>query len=105
MKWAQNNGEKMNEASAKQLHGAVLMRMDPLQYEKARELILQSVEVLDELQLKPQSCIGFLFLGELYADVGRKKEAVETLKKAESAFREMGMEYYLRRTQSALAKL
>jgi hypothetical protein len=44
-------------------------------------------------------------LGEFYADTGRKKEAQENLKKAEWMFQEMGMDYWLAKTQEALNRL
>ena len=37
--------------------------------------------------------------------MGHKDEALETLKKAEGAFREMGMYYWMRRKQSVLEGL
>jgi len=48
---------------------------------------------------------GYLFLGELYADIGQKDLALENLKKAESMFQEMGMDYWLRKTQEVLERL
>lgn len=36
---------------------------------------------------------------------GQKEKALETLKTAEAAFQEMGMDYWLRRTQEVLEKL
>ena len=41
----------------------------------------------------------------IYADTGRKEKALESLKEAETAFREMGMDYWLRRTQEVLKRL
>jgi hypothetical protein len=44
-----------------------------------------------------------LILGELYADMGhKKKRALHNLNKAEAAFKEMDMAYWLRRTQKVL---
>ena len=48
---------------------------------------------------------GYLYLGELYADTGRREKAIETLKKAEGAFKEMGMDYWVRRTQDVLERV
>ena len=39
------------------------------------------------------------------ADTGQREKAVETFKKAEGAFQEMGMQYWLRRTQEALERV
>jgi hypothetical protein len=44
-------------------------------------------------------------LGELYADTGQKEKALEHLKKAEERFQEMGMDYWLAKTQEVLERL
>jgi hypothetical protein len=49
--------------------------------------------------------MGYLFLGEVYVDTGQKDKALETLKKAEGMFKEMGMDYWLVKTQDALKGL
>lgn len=46
-----------------------------------------------------------LHLGESYTDTGQKEKALENLKKAEAEFRDMGMDYYLRRTQEVLERV
>ena len=48
---------------------------------------------------------GYLFLGELYADTGERDKALENLNKAEAMFQEMGMDYWLRKTQEVLGRL
>ena len=42
-----------------------------------------------ELKIRPFSSLGYLFLGELYADMGQREEALENLKKAREMFKEM----------------
>ncbi len=63
------------------------------------------MKICDELKLKPWSAQGYLFLGELYADKGQSEKALENLKKAERMFREMGMDYWLDKTQEILGTL
>ncbi len=46
-----------------------------------------------------------LFLGELYAHGGQKEKALENLKKAETMFLEMGMDYWLDETREVSAGL
>jgi len=41
-------------------------------------------------------------LGELYLNVGQKQKTMENLDKAEVMFQEMGMDYWLERTQEVL---
>jgi membrane protein DedA with SNARE-associated domain len=38
---------------------------------------------------------GHLFLGELYVHADQKEKALKHLKKAETMFQEMGMDYWL----------
>jgi hypothetical protein len=73
------------------------------QVAQAEADILRGIRVLDELKLKPVCMIGYLHLGELYADTGQKDKALETLKKAES--KDMGMDYWLRKAQEVLARV
>ena len=62
-------------------------------------------DIADELKLRTSYASGYLALGELYALTGQREKALENLQKAEAMFQEMGMEYFLRRTQTELAKL
>jgi len=102
---AQKNGEKQNEGLSKILLGRVLGKENISQSDKAAEYILEGIKILEERGLVPYSSRGYLHLGELYADMGQKEKAFETLKQAEAAFQEMGMDYWLRRTQEALGKM
>jgi hypothetical protein len=44
-------------------------------------------------------------LGELYANRGDEDKALENVKKAEDMFQEMGMDYWLDKTQEVLERL
>jgi len=102
---AQTNNERSVEAESRMWLGRVLGKADISQANEAEECILHGIRIVDELKLKPLTCQGYLSLGELYADTGQRQEALKTLKKAEDAFREMGMDYYLRRTQTVVQSL
>ena len=102
---AKKNGEKFDEGNSQMLLGRILGKEDLSQSDKAQEHILEGIKILEERKIVSNSSQGYLYLGELYADTGQREKALENLKKAESAFRKMGMEYYLRKTQSELAKL
>ena len=82
--------------------GRILGRRDPSRRDEAEEDVLRGIKILEKLKSKPFSTLGLLFLGECYLDMGEKEKAVETLKKAESMFQQMGMDYWLNRTQAAL---
>jgi hypothetical protein len=85
--------------------GRIVGRTETLQIRKPEEYLLRGMKMLDELKLKPYYTQSHLFLGELYATAGRKQEALENLKKAESMFQEMGMDYWLGKAQEALGRL
>jgi len=85
--------------------GRILGKTDPPQYDKAEELFLKGIKIFEELKLKLHYAPGYYYLGELYADTGQKDKALETLKRAENMFREMGMDFWLAKTQDVLATL
>jgi tetratricopeptide (TPR) repeat protein len=85
--------------------GRVTSKADLSQSARAEEYILQGIKMLEELKCKPYQAQGYLSLGELYADLGQKQKALESLNKAEAMYREMGMDYWLRRAQEDMAKL
>jgi predicted ATPase/class 3 adenylate cyclase len=102
---AQKTGEKQHEGLSRILLGRILGKEDISQSDKAEEYILEGIKILEERQILPYSSIGYLRLGELYVDMRQKEKALATLKKAESAFRNMGMDYWLRRTREVLVKI
>jgi len=82
-----------------------LGKADISQSSEAEECILLGMKILDELKLRPLFSLGYYYLGELYIDTGQGEKALETLKKAEGMFQEMGMDYWLRRTQEVLERV
>jgi tetratricopeptide (TPR) repeat protein len=73
--------------------------------EKAEQDIFGGLRILEELGTKPDLSLGYLFLGELNARMGRKKQALENLKKANIMFRGMGMIHWSTQTERILEKL
>jgi tetratricopeptide (TPR) repeat protein len=102
---SQKTSEKMFEGFAWTLLGRLLRKEEPTQFDKAEEYILKGTQLLEQLKLKAYSSQGYLYLGDLYNDMGRKEEAFEHLRKAEEMFQEMGMDYHLNRTHEALARI
>ncbi len=102
---AQNNNEKMLEGMSWVLLGSILGKADLSQGGKAEEYILQGIKIFEELELKAWYPMAYLFLGELYTDVGQREKALETLKKAEGMFQEMGIDYWPARIQEVLDRL
>jgi len=87
------------------LLGRILSKKDPPEFDKSERHILKGIQILTEKELKPWGSQGYLYLGDLYNDMGRKEEALEYLKKAEAMFQEMGMEYWLNRTREVLERV
>jgi tetratricopeptide (TPR) repeat protein len=102
---ARKNNEKEVEGLSRIWLGRILGKTDPNQLNRAEESILKGINILEELRLKPYFSQGYLYLGEFYADIGQKEKAQENLKKAERMFKEMGMDYWLAKTQEVLNRL
>jgi tetratricopeptide (TPR) repeat protein len=105
---SQGCNSKHCEGMARILLGCMVEEMTPVIIEEAQHQIRHGISIVEGLKLKPLSAIGYLHLGEFFANTGRKEEALESLKKAESLYLEMAVtpqSYWLKRTQEALAKL
>jgi class 3 adenylate cyclase/tetratricopeptide (TPR) repeat protein len=105
LKFAQTNQEKFIEGLSWLLLGRAIGKMEKAQFDMAEEYIHKGMKILEELGIKPDLPLGYLYLGELYADAGLKEKSLEHLKKAEGLFQEMGMDYWLGKAQAALGKL
>jgi tetratricopeptide (TPR) repeat protein len=102
---AQKQQDKRSEGISSVELGLILGMQDKSRLAEAEGCILRGMETLDELKLRPYYARGYLYLGELYAHTGRREKALENLQKAEAMYGEMGMEYFMHRTQSALERL
>jgi len=102
---ALQNNERLIIGLSRLWLGRTIARIDPTQVEAAEQQILQGIRLLEELGLPPLFGLGYMFLGEVNVASGRQKEALEHLKKAESLFEQMGMNYWLGKTREILAKL
>ncbi|MDY6835103.1 MAG: tetratricopeptide repeat protein, partial [Chloroflexota bacterium] len=98
-------GEQCGQGIARIYLGRLWGKQEIPQYDEAEELLLEGIRRLEALQLKPWSTKGYLYLGELYGDMGQRDKAMENLTKAETAFREMGMNFWLQRTYQVLDRL
>jgi class 3 adenylate cyclase/tetratricopeptide (TPR) repeat protein len=105
LQFSLENNEKLGQGWSRILLGRVLAKTDATRIEAAEQQILQGISLEEELGLRVFCGWGYLFLGEVYADAGRREEAMENLKKAETMFQEMGMDYWLGKAQEALARL
>ena len=105
LKLAQNNNERWVEGICKLFVGRVIAQAGISESSQAEEHIRQGIRISNEIGAKPWSCVGSLFMGELYGNSGHKDKALESLRMSQTMFNEMGMDYWLRKTQSALEKL
>jgi class 3 adenylate cyclase/tetratricopeptide (TPR) repeat protein len=105
LRLSQKNNEKHLEGLSSIWLGHILGRTARAQIHKAEEYILRGMKIHEELKIRPYYAQGHLFLGELYANAGQKEKAMENLKKAETMFQEMGMDYWLERTHEISAEL
>jgi tetratricopeptide (TPR) repeat protein len=102
---SQDNSQRHYECRAKMMLGVLLMREDSSQAEAAEQAILEGLKIAEALQIKPYQASGHLLLGETYAIAGKKRKALASLNKAHQMCQEMGMDYYLARTEKALEGL
>jgi tetratricopeptide (TPR) repeat protein len=105
LRLSKKNNEKLLEGMSWVLLGTILGKTEPLEINKAEEYILKGIEFYRELRTKAYYPLGYLYLGELYLNAGKKEKALENLKKAEGMSREMGMDYWLGKTQEVMAAL
>jgi tetratricopeptide (TPR) repeat protein len=85
--------------------GKVIGKIDKSEFNVAEDYILRGMKILDEFKTRPYYAHGNFFLGELYLDAGQTGKAIDYIEEALAMYQEMGMDYWLRRTQSALTKL
>ena len=102
---AEKHYEKGAEGYSRYLLGMILSKTDSSKRDEAKESIFKGIEILETRKLRPMYSVGYLCLGEFYADTGQKKKAQENLKKAERMFKEMGMDYWLAKTDELLKGL
>jgi tetratricopeptide (TPR) repeat protein len=102
---SQKNNEKLFEGHSWTTLGRILDKTAPPQIDRAIECILKGIAIFHELKIKPHYFIGQLILGKLYLNAGEKDKAVKNIKKAEEAFQEMGMGYWLNSARKILNRL
>jgi len=102
---ARSHKDRISEGNLCILLGSALPKTQPSLSGEAEEFILEGMKTFEDLGLKPYQAQGYVRFAGFYADTGRKEESLKTLKQAEGMFREMGMDYWLAKTEKALEKL
>jgi tetratricopeptide (TPR) repeat protein len=105
LKISQKNHEKAGEGFAWILLGRTMGKADLPQTNTAEESFFKGIKIYEALKIITLSVLGYFFLGQMYVDTNQKDKAFETLKKAEKLFHEMGMDYWLEKTQKVLVSL
>jgi len=102
---SKKNNEKQIEGISTFALGRILGKTDPLLVDKAEKYILQGMKTVKELKLKPYLARAYFCLGELYANVGRKEEALKSLNKAMTMCKEMEIDFWPDKIQEVLDRL
>jgi tetratricopeptide (TPR) repeat protein len=102
---SKSNKERLFECMSRIWLGRVIGKMTKGRVSQGEKSTVRGIEILKQLQLKPRYAEGYLVLGELLAEAGRISEADENLEKAEGMFLEMGMKYWLKKTQEIRKRL
>jgi class 3 adenylate cyclase/tetratricopeptide (TPR) repeat protein len=102
---SQENNEKSIEGRSWILLGRILGKQNPSLIYNAEDCIQKGIDILQGLKARAFYSPGYLSLGELYLDAGEKEKALENIKKAESMFQKMGMNYWIRKTREILSVL
>ena len=105
LRFSLENNERNIQGISRFMLGVALAKADTSHIEEAEQHILQGIALLEELGIVRDYCQGRLYLAELQADAGKRDEALENLIKAESMYRQMGMDYWLGKTREVLARL
>jgi tetratricopeptide (TPR) repeat protein len=103
--YAKKNKERHWEALSLWQLGMVGWKSQKIKFDEAEQHIRQGIRIVNELEMKPFEMVGYLYLGELFTYANEREKALEILKRAEKAFQEMGMDYWLARTQRVLGRL
>ena len=97
--------EKHAEGYSRIWLGRIIAKSDPSQHNRAEKSILKGIDISKSLKTRPTYAEGYLALGELYTDSGQTEKALENLKKAESMFEKMGMDFHLEKTKEVIKRL
>ncbi len=85
--------------------GRTIGAINPVNADLAQGHFEHGIGLLQHMKLRPDYSLGYLWRGELYTRLGRRDQASQDLRRAESMFHEMGMDYWLGKAQEALANL
>ncbi len=78
--YAKKNKERHWEALSLWQLGMVGWKSQKIKIDEAEQHIRQGIRIVNELEMKPFEMVGYLYLGELFADANEREKALEILK-------------------------
>jgi tetratricopeptide (TPR) repeat protein len=105
---SQECGLKSIEGMARVFLGCMVEEVTPPIIKEAQQQITHGISIWEDRKIKLWCPVGYLHLGEFLANAGRKEEALQSLKKAETLYQEMEItpqSHWLTRTKDAIARL
>jgi len=96
---SEKNNEKAVMGRTCIAYGRLLVKTESMEIEKAEKKLLSGIKMIQSLQMKPDFALGHFFLAELYMKAGNENKMTLNLKKAHGMFKELNMDYWLKRTQ------
>lgn len=102
---AKKNNQRHYEGQCLMRLGMAKWKTKKISMDEAKQCVLGGLRIQNEMRIKPLEAIGYLYLGELFAEASERERSVENIKTAEEMFNRMGMDYWLTRAQKLLASL
>jgi class 3 adenylate cyclase/tetratricopeptide (TPR) repeat protein len=102
---ARKNGQRHYEGQCLMRLGMAKWKSKSFNFDEAQACVMEGTNIQREMGLRPLEAIGYLSLGELLADARQTEKCLEHLQRSAQMFEQMGMEYWLGRTQQVLASL
>ena len=99
---AKQTGQLVSGSIALIILGSAIGRSSGDQSLRGVETLRQGIKICDDLNLKPYSAQGHLYLYELYSLAGQMDRATASRTKAIQMFQEMGMSYWEARANKSL---
>jgi tetratricopeptide (TPR) repeat protein len=102
---SKKSNQRQAEGTVMYFLGRIIGKRNPAKSEDAEKYILEGIKILEWLKTKPTIHQGYFYLGELYANSGRKDKALTNLHKALSMCQEMEIQYWPDKIQEVLDRI
>jgi class 3 adenylate cyclase/tetratricopeptide (TPR) repeat protein len=102
---ARAHQERGHQAYTLHLLGDIAARREPPEVEQAEDHYRQALALAEELGMRPLQAHCHLGLGQLYAQTGRREQALAALTTAIALYRAMDMTFWLPQAEAALAQV